>query len=335
MITLYRYTLPFTRPIATRHGMLTERTGLLVRDGDKWGEAAPWPGLSRESLTAAEAELKTWLRLSPKKRRSYIPCCDSVRVALDSIGAKVGTTLRAVRQIKRTTITATKIPINGLLSDEPVDSALPALISAGFRTVKIKVGRQAIRADAERVTEVHRQLGPDVKLRLDANRAWSLADALDFAKRIAGVPLEYIEEPLRTPAKLEQFHARTGRSVALDESLRDLPIDKFFGRDFVCALIIKPMISSGLRGAEWVAELAMEMGWSPVFSAVYESGVGIRTLARLAARCGAPGVAMGFDTYRCLAADVLQPRLTIRDGMLDLAEAERAEVCVEKLQELS
>jgi O-succinylbenzoate synthase len=321
MITLYRYTLPFTRPIATRHGLLTERTGVLVRDGHAWGEAAPWPGLSTESVGEAEGELQSW-RECQDSGRDFAPQFSSVAFAVESVG--------------RVTDPAhpTAIPINALLSDEPLEAALAAVRSTGFGTVKIKVGRQTIRADAERVIEAHRQLGPSIKLRLDANRAWSLADALDFAKRIAGVPLEYIEEPLQNPAELPAFHERSGLPVALDESLLEQPLEIFCTWRGVRAVVIKPTILGGLRAAERLASQATGLGWLPVFSAVYESGIGIRALAHLAARCGAPGVAMGFDTYRCLADDVLHPRLTIRNGVLDLAEADRAEVCIEKLQAL-
>jgi O-succinylbenzoate synthase len=314
MITLYRYTLPFVRPVAT----CTERIGLLVRDGDTWGEAAPWPGLSRESLDEAEAELQAW-RSNP----AFAPQLSSVAFAVESVG-----------RVSDPALTS-KIPINALLSDEPLDSALCAVREGGFRTLKIKVGRQSVRADAERVVEIHHQLAPAIKLRLDANRAWSFTDALDFAKRIAGVSLEHIEEPLREPAELAAFHERTGLPLALDETLLEQPLENFRACRGLRAVVIKPMVVGGLRAAERLAAQATELGWLPVFSAVYESGVGIRTLARLAARCGAPSVAMGFDTYRCLADDVLQPRLTIRDGRLDLAVAERSQVCVEKLQELT
>ena len=295
-------------------------------DGDAhgrtaWGEAAPWPGLSRESLRDAEAELKRW-RAHQEDGRAFSPTLSSTAFALESVGRVSDPAHHAT------------IPVNALLSDEPLDSALPAHLSAGFRTVKIKVGRQAVRADAERVCEVHRQLGPDIKLRLDANRAWTIADALDFAKRIAGVPLEYIEEPLQNPAELPAFHEHSRLPVALDETLLEQPLENFRAWRGVRAVVIKPTILGGLRAAERLSAAAMELGWLPVFSAVYESGVGIRALAHLAARCGAPGVAMGFDTYRCLADDVLRPRLTIRDGALDLQEADKAEVCVDKLQVL-
>jgi O-succinylbenzoate synthase len=333
MITLFRYTLPFARPVPTRHGPLAARTGLLVRDGKAWGEAAPWPGLSPESLGEAEAELQSW-RECQASGRDFSPQLSSVAFAFDSVTDQVGTARRTVRQTKTTSTTPTKIPINALLSDEPLDTALPSLISSGFRTVKIKVGRQSIRADAGRVKEVHRQLGPDIKLRLDANRAWTLTDAVDFAKSITGVPLEYIEEPLQNPAELPAFHARSGLPVALDEALLEQPLEYYRAWRGVRVVVIKPTILGGLRAAKRLAVTATELGWLPVFSAVYESGVGIRALAQLAARCGAPGVAMGFDTYRCLADDVLQPRLTIRDGALDLLEADHAEVCFGKLQVL-
>ncbi|MCX7008987.1 MAG: o-succinylbenzoate synthase [Kiritimatiellaeota bacterium] len=321
MITLYRYALPFVRPVTTRHGPLATRTGVLVRDGHVWGEAAPWPGLSRESLNEAEAGLKIW-RNDPQSDRILTPRLSSVVFAVES-----------VRRVPDPA-SPIKIPVNGLLSDEPLDSALPALRTAGFRTVKIKVGRQSLRADVERVCEVNEQLGPDIKLRLDANRAWTLSDALDFARRIDGISLEYIEEPLQNPTELAQFHNRSGLPVAVDESFWERPITDFTNDCFIHAVIIKPTIIGGLITAERATEFVRHFGWQPVFSAVYESGVGIRELAHLAARCGAPGVAMGLDTYRCLADDVLLPRLTIRDGALDLTEADRAEVCVEKLQEL-
>ena len=328
MITLYRYDLPFARPVATRHGPLARRTGLLIRVGDIWGEAAPWPGLSRESLDAAEAELKIWHE-HQTSGCAFSPRCSSVAFAMETV-----TEMSAVGRVSDPAPTA-KVSINGLLSDEPMQPALRALSAAGFQTLKIKVGRHSVRADAERVLEVRRQVGPDMPLRLDANRAWTLADALEFGRRIAAVQIEYIEEPLQNPAELPAFHEHSGLPMALDESLLEQPLEKFRNWRGVRAVVIKPTILGGLCAAERLATTATELGWLPVFSAVYESGVGIRALAHLAARCGAPRVAMGFDTYRCLADDVLQPRLTIHDGALDLQEADCAEVCAEKLQALS
>lgn len=55
-LALYRYQLPFTQPL-TFHGKVeVAREGLLVRINDGWGEIAPLPGFSKESLQQAEAE---------------------------------------------------------------------------------------------------------------------------------------------------------------------------------------------------------------------------------------------------------------------------------------
>jgi len=331
MITLYRYALPLVRPVATRHGALATRMGVLACVSDAqgrvtWGDAAPWPGLSRESVDAAEVELKIW-RQFQEDGRAFSPRCSSVAFAVESLAAEVP----AGGRVFDPALT-TKVQVNGLLADEPLEPALRALSAAGFRTLKLKVGRQSVRADAERVLEVHRLVGPDMKLRLDANRAWTLADALEFGRRIAAVQLEYIEEPLQNPDELPAFHEHSGLPVALDESLLEQPLESFRACRGACAVVIKPTILGGLRAAARLAAAATAQGLTLVFSAVYESGVGIRALAHLAARWGAPEVAMGLDTYRCLAADVLQPRLAIHDGALDLSEADRAEVCIGNLQ---
>ena len=55
-LALYRYQLPFTQPL-TFHGKVeVAREGLLVRINDGWGEIAPLPGFSRETLAEAQTD---------------------------------------------------------------------------------------------------------------------------------------------------------------------------------------------------------------------------------------------------------------------------------------
>jgi len=322
MIDFFRYALPLVQPVASRVGPLAERAGILIRLTDGrgrvgWGDVAPWPGLSRESLDQALAELKIW-RKYQHQDRSFTAQSSAVAFGVESVAAEWEGRLP----------TTGKIPVNGLLSDEPLATALPALLAAGFRTLKIKVGRQTLRADAERVQEIRRQVGAAIHLRLDANRAWALPDAIAFGRLVADTGIEYIEEPVRTPEDISTFHECTGLAVAVDESLLDQPLTVLRGCHGLKAVVIKPTVLGGLHAAARLAESASALGLTPVFSAVYESGVGIRMLARLAAQHGHNAVAMGLDTYRCLAADVLQPQLSFHDGALDLTDACRAEVHV-------
>ena len=62
-------------------------------------------------------------------------------------------------------------------------------------------------------------LGEDVRLRLDANRAWSFAEAASFVRAVEDTGYEYLEEPLADPSGLESLVRDHGASVALDESL--------------------------------------------------------------------------------------------------------------------
>jgi O-succinylbenzoate synthase len=70
-----------------------------------------------------------------------------------------------------------------------------------------------------------------------------------------------------------------------------------------------------------------------VFSAAFESGVGISVLAQYAAAFGTPGVAAGLDTYRLLSEDVLETPLPLAPGHinLDALAAAAQNVCQARL----
>ena len=89
----------------------------------------------------------------------------------------------------------------------------------GVRTFKIKVAEkgQSLDDDLARVNEV-RRLRPDATLRVDANRGWSVAEAVEAA-RVLG-ELEYIEQPCATVGELAEVRARVDTPIAADESIR-------------------------------------------------------------------------------------------------------------------
>lgn len=117
------------------------------------------------------------------------------------------------------------------------------LQSAAGRVMKVKVGGETgpVR-DAEYVLELLAAVPDGSSLRLDANQAWSIEDALAFCEviergrdggsEVDGSALEqgqgsirskieYLEEPLRDPRMLGEFWERSGKALpyALDESL--------------------------------------------------------------------------------------------------------------------
>ncbi|TBL73287.1 mandelate racemase/muconate lactonizing enzyme family protein [Paenibacillus thalictri] len=70
------------------------------------------------------------------------------------------------------------------------------LVGEGYRTVKIRVGADE-RLDVERITALHKHLGPEIPIRADANQAWSLKQAASIVKRMEPYGLESIEQPLK------------------------------------------------------------------------------------------------------------------------------------------
>lgn len=91
----------------------------------------------------------------------------------------------------------------------------------GFNTVKIKIGRDDIEEDIERIRRVQERLGRGGRLLVDLNQKWSASEALVNGARLDGLGLGWIEEP--TLYQDVEAHAALKRAIrtpiALGESL--------------------------------------------------------------------------------------------------------------------
>lgn len=66
----------------------------------------------------------------------------------------------------------------------------------GFRAIKMKVGGEAMRTDAERVAAVRKALGPDIDILIDANNKWNAYDAIKFGRMVEKHDIYWFEEPV-------------------------------------------------------------------------------------------------------------------------------------------
>lgn len=82
--------------------------------------------------------------------------------------------------------------------DEPPVMAekAAALVAAGYRTVKVKVGTPNITLDLACVRAVRKAVGDAVAIRLDANAGWTYTDALTFIRGLGDLGIEYVEQPV-------------------------------------------------------------------------------------------------------------------------------------------
>jgi L-alanine-DL-glutamate epimerase-like enolase superfamily enzyme len=71
-----------------------------------------------------------------------------------------------------------------------------ANLRKGFRAIKMKVGRPALREDVERVRAVRELAGPDVPLMVDANMRWTADEAIRASRALAAHDVYWLEEPV-------------------------------------------------------------------------------------------------------------------------------------------
>lgn len=329
---VYRYELPLTEPLRLKGIELRRCEGVLLRllgDGgvEGWGEASPLPGFSREGVEETARQLSELAASMGEGEitTDWIDPGGALDAELDELDPAPSTrfafelavcNLRAAQRGEPlpellAPRPAAAVAVNGLLSGtaENVLAEAHRMRDAGYETVKLKVGGGPVGEDLDLLRAVSAELGGGTVLRLDANRAWSFEEAVEFARGIAGVRMEYVEEPLSDPAGLPRLAADYGLPVALDESLVGMEPEELSGYRYARAAVLKPTLLGGISHTLRLAEEARSLGIVPVVSSAYESGVGTLALAALAAAVG--GAPAGLDTYRRLSVDVLRPPLEL------------------------
>ena len=68
-------------------------------------------------------------------------------------------------------------------------------LDSGLRAVKMKIGRDDISVDAQRIAAVREYIGPDIKLMVDVNMKWSVEQAIKACREFQAFDLTWIEEP--------------------------------------------------------------------------------------------------------------------------------------------
>jgi len=80
--------------------------------------------------------------------------------------------------------------------DEMVDLCEQAVERDGFTAVKLKVGKQDVEEDCERIAKVREIVGRKTTIMVDANQSWSIDTAIARMRRLEPYDLYWIEEPL-------------------------------------------------------------------------------------------------------------------------------------------
>ncbi|MDF1487069.1 o-succinylbenzoate synthase [Tessaracoccus caeni] len=264
---------------------IDRRTGVLFRGEAGWAEWSPFEEY-------ADDEAATWLRAALEvAHRGFPP---------------------PVRQV---------VPVNAIVPALPPEAAAERARAAGCRTAKVKVAQtgQSLDDDVARVAAVRAALGPGARIRVDANGAWSLAEATQALRELSTFGLEYAEQPCATVEKLAELRrALSARDIAVpiaaDESIRraEDPL-RVRALDAADLAVLKVQPIGGVRRCLEVAEqLAMPV----VVSSAVETSVGLCAGVALAAALPELPFDCGLETANLLSADVTRAPLVPVEGSL-------------------
>jgi O-succinylbenzoate synthase len=270
----------FAIPMRTKFRGITVREGAVIEGPAGWGEFSPFaeygPKESARWLASAiESATVPW----PEPVRGSVP----VNVTVPAVGP---------------------------------ERAREIVAASGCRTAKVKVAEkgQDEGEDIERVAAVRDTLGPDGRIRVDANGGWTVDRAARVLKRLNEYSLEYAEQPCATLEELAELRRLADVPIAADESIRKatdpLRVRAAGAADIV---MVKVQPLGGVRPALRVAEAC---GLPVVVSSAVDSSVGLAAGVALAAALPELPYACGLATMSLLAGDVTAEPLAESAGVL-------------------
>jgi L-alanine-DL-glutamate epimerase-like enolase superfamily enzyme len=301
-LSIRRRKLRLRAPLHTSYGTLHERELLLVALTDEdgvvgHGEAAPLEPYDGVSIERVHAALERYGPvLADSQGLNGAQLIDACRRVADLPAALAAVDLalwdRAGRRAKK--------PVAALLTDSPAPSvAVNATLSAldragvaeqaaqavedGFQCLKVKVG---IGDDAGRVAAARAAAGPRVALRLDANGAWDVEEAVRAIDALSPAGLELVEEPAHGLQAVREVRERVAVRVAIDETAAEAGA---LGAGVADAVCLKISRCGGIAGLLACATLVRASGAEVYLASSLDGPLGVAAAVHAAAALASRG----------------------------------------------
>jgi L-alanine-DL-glutamate epimerase-like enolase superfamily enzyme len=154
-------------------------------------------------------------------------------------------------------------------------------VREGYSCFKVKVG---LPDDAERVAAVREAVGPWPALRIDANGAWSPAEAIAAIERLAPYDLQLVEQPCATLEEMAHVRREVNVPIAADESVASPEDVRAAATAGACAIVnVKLAPSGGFSAARATLHEASAHGLDAFLSSTLDGPWGIAAALQLAA----------------------------------------------------
>jgi o-succinylbenzoate synthase len=340
------YALPFKQPYVTARGTLERREIVLIRmhtdeGAVGLGDAVPLSLRRGATLGAIEGALpRTERRLRRAEisdfagpqplaaaidtfihaaagRRLPPPAAAAIEMALFDLAGKIsGMPLWRLFGVER----PEPVRCNATLTagaPEAVAAEAQRWAELGFETFKLKLGTGD---DLEQVAAVREALGPQARIRVDANGTWPADDAVAILDRLAPLDVELAEQPVATLREMAQVAAASSIPIAADESVTTAKEARKAVGSGACELATVKLAKVGGmgRGAGIAAEL-------PVYlSSALDGPLGIAAAGHAAQALYRdrvdPGVAHGLATQLMFSGTIATRECELRGGELHLPE---------------
>ena len=295
--TYKKYILDFKRPSGTSRGVLIQKeTWFLILQEEGCfgiGECGLLKGLSIDDVPEYEETLK-WT-------------CDNIHLGKDALWEslrKFPSIQFGVEQAflslasenpfelfpSEFTQGKSSISINGLIwmGDEAfMNEQVAQKLQEGFRCIKMKIGAIDFEKELALLKSIRSNYSKEqIELRVDANGAFSTADALAKLKVLAQLGLHSIEQPIKQGniSEISELCTETPLDIALDEELIgifDLQVkEKLLKEIRPQYIILKPSLVGGFKGSlEWI-QLAEKLDIKWWITSALESNVGLNAIAQ-------------------------------------------------------
>lgn len=309
-------------PLVSARGSKRRRELLLLslEDGDGvvgYGEAAPlryYDGVGieavrtaledcREVLSASDGDDLDALRLRCAQLAVVSQAIAAIDLALWDLAAR-----RAGEPVWRMlgASSARAVEVNATIAAADRAGAAAeaaAFRAAGFRCLKVKVG---IGDDAGRLAAIRAVAGPETQIRLDANGAWSVGEALASLRALEPLRIELCEEPVSGLDATASLSGATSVPIALDETARQPGALDTRVCDAVC---LKVAGCGGISGVIEAAQRARAAGYKVYLASTLDGPLGIAAALHAAAAV-APDRFCGLATLSMFEGrdDPLPPR---------------------------
>lgn len=291
----FPYQLQFKKPSGTSRGILTHKKIWIIK---LWhsenpsvyglGECNPLVGLSIDDRPDFEEKVKNVCAdIGEADDLSDFP---SLRFAIETAKKDLSKGGKRILFDNEFSRGEKGITINGLVwmgDEKSMQKQIEEKIAAGFHCIKLKIGAIDFDKELALIKSIRQKFSAsEIEIRVDANGAFAVKDALFKLEKLSALEIHSIEQPIRQGQEKEmaELCKNTPLPIALDEELvihqqvcEKTEVLEYIRPQFI---ILKPSLLGGWKASEEWMDIANKNKISWWITSALESNIGLNAIAQ-------------------------------------------------------